>query len=209
MSSLPPLVDPGRIEIKLDRYGVAPATALSDGTILPRVQDYRRRTGTRMYPMDPNDIRRRLPSGEYFVSRKFDGEFIVLVYRDGQAVALNAVGTVFVGLPWLTEAAEQLQSAGLTQAIIAGEHHMKFADRRCQVHDVLAVTQQPTSQDKLEQLQFAAFDILDLNGELPPIEFAETWSKLEALLGGGERAVPCLCRLLHRLQPQPPSAFAT
>ena len=44
------LLDKSRVEIKLAGFGVAPATALRDPGLLPRVQEYRRRTGARMVP---------------------------------------------------------------------------------------------------------------------------------------------------------------
>ena len=39
------LLDKSRVEIKLGDYGVAPATALADPSLLPLVQEYRRGTG--------------------------------------------------------------------------------------------------------------------------------------------------------------------
>ena len=194
--NLPPLVDPGRIEIRLDRYGIAPSTALSDSTIPSRIQDYRRRIGTRMYPIDVDDIRRKLPPAEYFVSRKLDGEFAVLLFRDGQAAAINPIGSVFVGLPWLDEAAELLSQAGISQAMIAGEHYVQLADRRSRIHDLLELTGLPGSKDKLLQLQFAAFDVLEIDGQGPSVEYADTWRRLTDLLGNGTRVKPVETRVV-------------
>ena len=94
------LLDKARVEIKLGDYGVAPATALADGGLLPRVQEYRRQASSRMIPLDADDIRKKIPKADYYVSRKVDGEFTVLVYRDGECLTLNPGGTVRIGLPW-------------------------------------------------------------------------------------------------------------
>ena len=117
MSSL----DKSRIEIKLGDYGIAPASALADPSLLPRVQEYRRQTGSRMYPLDKEDIQKKIAATEYHVSRKVDGEFTVLIYRDGEAFTLNPGGTVRVGLAWLDEAARLLSKANIQDAMIAGE----------------------------------------------------------------------------------------
>jgi len=185
------LLDKSRIEIKLGDYGVGPATALSDPSLHPRVQDYRRQTGSQMYPLDKNDIRRKIPTAEYHVSRKVDGEFTALVYREGQTFALNPGGTVRVGLPWIDEAVRLLARAGVHEAIVAGELHVVRSDeRRGRVHDVTKVARQPESVEDLEQLQFAAFDLISLNDEPPPATFAETWVTVTKLFDGGQRVRP-------------------
>ena len=75
------LLDTARVEIKLGDYGVAPAAALADPGLLPLVQDYRRQTGSRMVPLDRDDVGRKIPAAEYHVSRKVDGEFTVQFSR--------------------------------------------------------------------------------------------------------------------------------
>ena len=72
-----------------------------------------------------------------------DGEFTVLVYRDGQALSLNPGGTVRVGLPWMDEAASLLSQAGVHEALVAGELYVARPDGRPRVHDVTSVARQP------------------------------------------------------------------
>ena len=90
------LLDRGRVEIKLADYGVAPATALTDSLLLGRTQDYRRAAASRLYPLEGSAINEKIPSAEFHVSRKIDGEFTVLVFRQGEAFTLNPGGTVRV-----------------------------------------------------------------------------------------------------------------
>ena len=191
-----PFINPASIEWKLGRYGVAAASALSDPTPWLRTQEYRRLAASRMAPLDRKDLRGRLPAGEYQLSRKVDGEFTVLVWREDAACTVNPGGTVRVGLPLCTEAAEHFRRAGVRSAMVAGELYYRRPDGgRERVHDVSRAARQPASQQDLDCLCFAAFDLIERNGEPPPASFSETFSWLERLFAGGER--------VHRVQAAP------
>jgi hypothetical protein len=184
-----PLLDQARIEIKLGAYGVAPASALADAALYPQVQDFRRQTGARMYPLGKDDIARKIPDAAYHVSRKVDGEFTVVVFRDNQAITLNPGGTVRIGLPCVDEAATLLSKAGIKEAMIAGELYAASADdRRPRVHDVTALARQPASADDLARLRFAAFDIVSLDGDRPAESFVDTWKQIRRIFADGELA---------------------
>ena len=181
------VLDRSRVQIKLADYGVAPATALSDSLVLMKVQDYRRTAAMRLYPLEGADIMERIPAAEFHVSRKIDGEFTALVFRQGEAFTLNPGGTVRVGLPLLEEAARLLSKAGVKEALIAGELYQAREDRRPRVQDVVSTAGRPTTVAELEQLRFAAFDLISLNGSPPPAAFRDTWQKLGKLLESGTR----------------------
>jgi hypothetical protein len=201
---MPALVDRGRLDIKLNGYGTAPAAALADPALHPRVQDYRRQASTRMVALEPRDIRTRVPAAPYHVSRKVDGEFTVLVYRDGQALSLNPGGTVRVGLPWMDEAAGLLSQAGVREALVAGELYVERPGvtqstgcpgapaGRPRVHDVTSTARQPTSLEDLQNLRFAVFDLVSLEGKSPGENFADTWKQIERIFAKG--------RLVHPVQ---------
>jgi hypothetical protein len=184
------LLEKARVEIKRGAYGVAPATALADPTLLPRVQEYRRQSGARLVPLEPDDIRKKIPAADYHVSRKVDGEFNVLVYREGQALVLNPGGTVRLGLPWEDEAARLLADADVREALVAGELYVHREDRRPRVHDVTTVARQPQADDDLQRLRFAVFDLISLNGQAAGPPFADTWRTIQRLFGRGERIHP-------------------
>ncbi|MEQ8789700.1 MAG: hypothetical protein RIC55_25625 [Pirellulaceae bacterium] len=184
------LLDKGRVEIKLGEYGTAPATALSDGSLLPRVQEYRRLSGSRMVPLDAEEIVKRIPKAEYHVSRKVDGEFTVLIARDGECLSLNPGGTVRVGLPWQAEAARLLAKAGVDRALIAGELYVYNEARRERVHDVTTVARQPQSKEDLQRLRLAVFDIVAIDDERNERPFAETWRLIQKWFAGGELVHP-------------------
>lgn len=184
------LLDRSRLEIKLGDYGTASATALADPTLLPRVQEYRRLASARMQPLDRQQIKDKIPTGEYHVSRKVDGEFTVLVFRDGQAFSLNPGGTVRVGLPWMDEAARLLSKAGIKEALIAGELYVDRTDRRPRVHDVSTVARQPQSAADLANLRFAVFDVMSIDNATINQPFASTWKSIARWFGEGQRIRP-------------------
>lgn len=181
------ILDKSRSEILMADYAIAPATALNDPALLPKVQEYRRLAGSRMQPLDRDGIRHKIPAGEYHVSRKVDGEFTVLIYRNGQAFSLNPGGTVRIGLPWLDEAAKHLNHAGVKDAMIAGELYVTREDTgRARVHDVTTVARSPKSAAELKRLRFAAFDVMSKDGANISQPFTETWKLIQKWFGKGD-----------------------
>jgi hypothetical protein len=184
------LLDLGRFEIKLGSYAVGPATAVNNPVATAVAQDYRRGAAARMIPLGKEDIRLKIPSSDYFVSRKIDGEFTVLMFEEGQAYSINPGGTVRVGLPWLDEAAQALQKAGIRLARIAGELYVSDERQRTRVHDVLTIARGPRSQEDLNKLRFAPFDIIEIDGQPAGAHYADTIQTLESLFGKTDRVQP-------------------
>lgn len=186
-----PLLDKSRLEIKLGSYATAPSTALTDTLLLPRVQAYRRSLGNRMIALDSRTAKDKIPAGEFFVSRKIDGEFNALIFDGGEAILVNPGGTVRIGLPMLEEAAALLKKAGLKNAFIAGELHVRRSDgQRARVHDVSRIARKPASAEEAALLCFAIFDLLEIDGEETSADYAATWKQITALFQGGDRVVP-------------------
>lgn len=186
-----PLVEKSLIEIKLGEYGVAAATALKNAAWVPQVQNYKRQIASRMFPLGKDDISRKVPDAEYLISRKIDGEFTALIYEDGEVISANPGGTVRVGLPWQLEARNQMEAAGIEQAMIAGELYVtNNENRRPRVHDVVSVVRQPKSQADLQRIRFAVFDLIQIDGELLEQPYSENWKRIESIFGGGEMVHP-------------------
>lgn len=184
------LLDRSRVEIKLAAYGTAPATALSDPGLLPKVQEYRRISGSRMIPLDREGMKQKIPAADHHVSRKVDGEFTVLIFRGGLAFTLNPGSTVRVGLPFLDEAASLLSKAGVNDVMIAGELYVYKESGRTRVHDVSTTARGPKSEDDLRQLHFAVFDIISESNKNVVQPFTETWKTITKWFGKGERIHP-------------------
>lgn len=184
-------IDPARIESKLGGYGSAPASALRDPNAWQRAQEYRRQAAARMIPLDKKDLAGRLPEGEYHLSRKVDGEFTVLAYTNGYAFTVNPGGTVRVGLPLLEEAKRQLGRAGVKSAIVAGELYYRHpSGARPRVHDTSRAARQPDGQGDLDALSFAAFDLIEVDGQPAPARHGDTYARLQKLFAGGTRVHP-------------------
>ena len=185
------LIQTGLVEIKLGEYGVSASTALNDPALLPMVRNYKRQVASRLFPLAQNDIDRKIPDAEYHVSRKIDGEFSVLIYRDGSLLTLNPGGTVRVGLPFLAEAKKLLDDSDIKQAVIAGEIYVtNDQDRRPRVHDVVSVARQPKSIEDLSRIKFAVFDIISIDGAKIETKYDETWKKIESTFGKGDSVHP-------------------
>ncbi len=185
------LIDPDRITVVAGTYATAPALALRDRTLLMLVQGYRRMLSRQMVPTDQQRAWTKIPPSEYHISKKIDGEFTVLAYRDGEAFFVNAGGTIRLGLPAIEEACDRLRAAAVTQAVIAGELFVSRPDgKRCRVHDVIHATRSPQSLDEVGRLHFAAFDLLELDSPSQGQPFQERWEHICRLFDGGRRVRP-------------------
>ncbi len=85
------------------------AEAVKDPEILRQVRMRRRQLGRMMTALDRDAAKYRIPAGDYFISRKIDGEFTCLVYRNGKAFTINPGGTVRVGAAFHNEAAKKTE----------------------------------------------------------------------------------------------------
>ena len=179
------------LDIKLGNYSTGNATAIEDPKILPQVQQYKRQVASRLFPLAQHDIKRKIPDAQYLVSRKIDGEFNTLVYRDGEIFTVNPGGTVRTGLPWMPEAKQLLDAAGITDAMIAGElYASNNEDRRPRVHDIVSMARQPKDETDLSRICFAVFDIIRLDGEPNTQTYSEKWKKIDEVFKAGKTIHP-------------------
>jgi ATP dependent DNA ligase domain len=180
------LVNRSKMDVKLGGYLVGSTTCLIDPLLVTNAQDYRRNSASRLIPLDATDVLKRFPPGDYTVSRKLDGEFNVLVYDSGELLLVNPGGTVRMGLPFQKEAEEIFKKAKLKKVKLAGELYVKRAEKRERVHDVSRIARTPTSEKELNQLQFAAFDIINIDDAPAPASYREVVAKLTELFKGGK-----------------------
>jgi hypothetical protein len=108
------MIDFQKLAPKLGKYLVGESNDITDVTLLQRVQRYRRVVGGRMQAMDKPTMERKLPDDSYFLSKKVDGEFNVLVYENERAFLINPGGTIRAGLPLLREIEDTLNSSRRT-----------------------------------------------------------------------------------------------
>lgn len=165
-----------KIKLVFGEYGVGKAQFLTDKSLLQIAQEYRR-TKARMRPLVRDDVKVKVPA-ECHVSKKVDGEFCVLAFDGEEAILVNPGGTVRRGLPLLKRAVSELKRAEAGRTVIAGELYVARSDgKRSRVHDVVRAAAQPQSEEDLESLHFAAFDIVS-----PPCRnYDETWMELNRI----------------------------
>lgn len=117
------LLNKDKLNQLLGDYYVGKASeCITDPDVLRQVRMRRRQLGRMMMALDRDKATYRIPAGDYFISRKIDGEYTCLVYRGdkkgGEAFTINPGGTVRTGAAFHKEAAEALNKAGIKSALI-------------------------------------------------------------------------------------------
>jgi hypothetical protein len=104
--------DKDAFECKKGDYCVGKANSLADPTLQNRAQEYRRQISGKTRPVSGEDVFTKIPKAKgYYVSRKYDGEFAMLIWDGENLISVNPGGTVRVGLPCYEEAEKLLKKA--------------------------------------------------------------------------------------------------
>ena len=143
-------------------------------------QKYKRQTASRYLPVGAQEITSKVMEAEcYGVSTKHDGHFYLLSFDGKKATLTNHGGTVIDDLPLLKESLELLK--GKCKAIVlAGELYLFKEGGRTRSFDMTAAL-----DDKSEDIYFAAFDLLSLDGEQVSLGIKELDQKLKVVLSDG------------------------
>jgi len=141
--------------------------------------------------LDRDLARTRIPSGDYHISRKIDGEFTCLVYSEGEVFTINPGGTIRLGADFHDEAKAALDASGVNFAIFGGELYVRREDdNRPRVHDVVRVARAPKSEDDVASLCFGVFNIYEWNDEQRSGRYAERFDRITEIFGEGDRVHP-------------------
>jgi len=191
------------VNLKFDRskftrkkgdYFVGMADALEDPTLQARTQEYKRRLSGMLRPISSEDISRILPANSYYVSRKYDGEFVLLAYDGKELLSINPRGTVRGGLPAYEEAVKLLKKAKVESCLLGAEVYLPSASQKAnKVYQVSSTLRSPSSEAALEKLSLAVFDVLEFNDE-PVTAVADVYKLLDSWFGKG--------KLVHSLEYQ-------
>ena len=184
------ILDRSQLQVLLGGYAVGKAQCLADPFLSLKAQGYRRQLSTRMLALDKNMAKERLPASDCFVSRKVDGECTMLLIDGSECCSVNPGGVVRSGLPFMQEAVELLAKTKFKQVLLAGELFVSRNDRRPRVHDVSRVARQPASQEDLNALHFAVFDIIEIDRKNAPESYAAVNKQIEAIFKNGQRIRP-------------------
>ncbi len=167
---------------EMNGYREATARAVDPETIA-KAFAYKKDFLKRFIAIGPSQIDQRLGDTLYYVTRKYDGEFAMFVYQNGEAVTINRSGRTRLGLPCVDEAARRLEQAGVAEAVLPAEIYADDADKRTRVHDLIHAL---SKKGDVKTLRLAFFDILELGGApFRPDSYAETWERLVQWFGGG------------------------
>ncbi len=183
------LLNKDKLRQILGDYAVGKASeCITDPDILRQVRMRRRQLGRMMMALDREKAKYRIPAGDYFISRKIDGEFTCLVYRgdkkSAEAFTLNPGGTVRSGAAFHLEAAKKLSKAGIKSALLGGELYVRRSDgKRPWVHDVVRVARKPEDQAAVDSLSFGIFNIYDLDGVDLSMHYADAIKRIEEIFG--------------------------
>ncbi len=183
------LLNKDKLTQLLGDYHVGKASeCITDPDILRQVRMRRRQLGRMMMALDRDKAKYRIPAGDYFISRKIDGEFTCLVYRGdkkgGEAFTVNPGGTVRMGAEFHKRAAKHLHKAGIKSALIGGELYVNRPDgKRPWVHDVVRVARKPEDQAAVDSLGFGIFNIYDLDGVDLSMHYADAIQKVQQIFG--------------------------
>ena len=148
--------------------------------ILQLAKEYKRKTASRYLPVSSDEITTKIiESGEYAVSKKYDGHLYLLYFDGKKSILYNHGGRQLADLGLLKEADELLKGK-CKEVVLAGELFLHKEAERSRSFDLTAAL-----DDNHKNIQYKAFDILTLDGEEKDFNIKELDTKLKELLKTG------------------------
>ena len=120
----------------------------------------------------------------YAVSTKFDGHLYLLSFDGKNTELINHGGTTLTDLPLLKDATKHLKGK-CNDILLAGEVYLSKDGERTRSFDMTAVL-----DEKSENIHFAVFDLLMLDGQEVSLGIKELDEKLSSVLSGGKMVYP-------------------
>jgi len=154
------------------------------------VTNYKRRISGNFSPINLSQIETKLTGSDFCVTRKLDGELMVVFYDGVDIYGVGTGGKVRVDLPCLKEAASKLVEQNIAMATFTAELYMDEQKGRTRIYDVIASLGKDGDRS---QLKLAVLDIISLNGEsTTPEHYRDTHQKLNEIFGesGSCHAIP-------------------
>ena len=195
--------DDSRFKRKKGDYFIGMADAFADPTILAKTQDYKRRLSGQMRPISAEDMAKIPAASGYYATRKYDGEFILLVFDGKNVLSVNPRGTVRGGLPAYDEAAKLLIKSKVKNCILGAEvYHESEKAKASKVYQVSRVLRSPASVEDLGTLSLAIFDIVEFNGDAVP-STEEVFTLLDKWFAKGKKVKPVEYKVLKNVDALP------
>ena len=149
--------------------------------ILQLAKEYKRKTASRYLPVSSEEITTKIiESGEYAVSKKYDGHLYLLYFDGKKSILYNHGGRQLTDLGLLKEADELLKRQ-CKEVVLVGELFLHKEGERSRSFDLTSAL-----DDNHKDIQYKVFDILTLDGEEKDFNIKELDAKLKDLLKGGK-----------------------
>lgn len=138
----------------------------------------------RFIPIDQRQIGTRLAGDRFYVTRKYDGEYAMIVCDRGTTVTINRSGRVRRGIPCIEEAGRLIAAAGITEGMFGAEIYAHVDGRRSRLKDLLAAL---ADKKRIGTLRLAVYDAVELDGRPLSGNYVRVWDELHKIFGSGER----------------------
>lgn len=182
------LVDESKLKTVTGNYKTGDAGCLLNPALLQATRMRRRQLGQMMRAYDSDLAKQRIADGEYYISKKIDGEFTCVLFDDGDLITLNPGGTVRTGAAVHKEAAKLFKKAGIKTAMFGAELYVRRSDdQRPRVHDVARVARAAKTQEEADSLCLGVFNIFDLDGEDLSMRYSDAASRLASLFADSDQ----------------------
>ncbi len=173
---------------KFGDYCFGKSANIADPSLQLRAQDYRRKMSSMTRAFSGGDIYKLPRAKDYYVSRKYDGEFAMLFYDGKTILSINAGGTVRVGLPAFAEAEKLLKKAKVKSCVLGAEIYLQDVKFKTQaIHQVVGILRSPKAKADLSRLGLAVFDVMEFDGKQPS-STQDVFALLKKWFGSGKLA---------------------
>jgi ATP-dependent DNA ligase len=179
-----------RLTKKRGAYVTLKAADLGDASLHARAQEYRRKLSGRMKALAGDTLFQLPKATGYYVTRKYDGEFAMLVFDGERLLSVNPGGTVRMGLPCLVEAETLLKKAKVKSCMLGAEFYLTGNTAKTnRVQGVIQILRSPKTDAQLKKVALAVFDVERLNDK--KVETSkEAFTLLKKWFGKGALAHP-------------------
>jgi len=150
--------------LKQDRGYMLGGTDAVDEQTRDVAKQYKKDIAKNFISINPRQIEDKVMGRDFFLTRKYDGEFNILLFDGETSYIMNPGGKIRTGLPFLDEATKLLKASGRKSAIFACEVCMKEDNERTRVFNVLQAWAEPKMQP---DMRLVPFDIIELDDNKP------------------------------------------
>jgi hypothetical protein len=154
------------------------------------VTNYKRRISGNFSPINLDQIETKLTGSDFCVTRKLDGELMVVFYKGSDIYGVGTGGRVRTELLCLKDAASKLASKKISSAIFAAEIYVDEKNGRSRVYDVISNLGKDGDRSLLK---LAVLDVISVSGESPNYEhYRKTHQQITDIFGekGDCHAIP-------------------